>query len=145
MRPPIRGFSVHSFRNAFCSPEGAQRIPGSYSSMVPYRRSRVAGGTFFFTVNLHNRRRTLLVEHADALRKVVRDVQTESRFVIDAMLVLRDHCHAVWTLPVDDAAYARGFQRIKARFTRHLVCAGVNLAKGARGELGVRFAARHVW
>ena len=36
--------------------------------MVQYRRSRVAGGTFFFTVNLQDRRRTLLVEHADALR-----------------------------------------------------------------------------
>jgi hypothetical protein len=34
------------------SPEGAQRIPGWYPVMVQYRRSRVAGGTFFFTVNI---------------------------------------------------------------------------------------------
>ena len=38
--------------------------------MVHYRRSRVAGGTFFFTVNLHDRRRGLLVEHVDALRDI---------------------------------------------------------------------------
>jgi putative transposase len=102
--------------------------------MVQYRRSRVAGGTFFFTVNLHDRRRTLLVEPADALRTIVRNVQTKAPFVIDAMVVLPDHWHAVWTLPPDDAAYARRIQRIKARFTRHLLRAGVNLVKDARGE-----------
>ena len=102
--------------------------------MVQYRRSRVAGGTFFFTVNLHDRRRMLLVEHADALRTIVRDAQSEPPFVIDAMVVLPDHWHAIWTLPQDDAAYARRIQRIKARFTQHLVRAGVNLAKDARGE-----------
>jgi hypothetical protein len=31
--------------------------------MVPYRRSRVAGGTFFVTVNLRDRRHALLSEH----------------------------------------------------------------------------------
>ena len=102
--------------------------------MVQYRRSRVAGGTFFFTVNLHDRRHQWLVEHADALRTIVHDAQTESPFVIDAMAVLPDHWHAVWTLPPDDAAYARRIQRIKARFTQHLVRAGANLVKDARGE-----------
>jgi putative transposase len=29
-----------------------------------YRRADVAGGTYFFTVNLAERKRTLLVEHA---------------------------------------------------------------------------------
>jgi len=102
--------------------------------MVQYRRSRVAGGTFFFTVNLHDRRHRLLVDHADALRNIVRAIQTESPFVIDAMVVLPDHWHAVWTLPLEDAAYARRIQRIKAHFTRHLVRAGVNLAIDKRGE-----------
>lgn len=111
--------------------------------MVQYRRSRVAGGTFFFTVNLHDRRRTRLVEHADALSTIVRNVQTESPFVIDAMVVLPDHWHAVWTLPPDDAAYARRIQSIKARFTVHLVRAGINLVKDARGEY--RLWQRRFW
>jgi putative transposase len=111
--------------------------------MVQYRRSRVAGGTFFFTVNLHDRRRTWLVEHADALRTIVRNVQTESPLVIDARVVLPDHWHAVWTLPPDDAAYARRIQSIKARFTLHLVRAGINLVKDARGEY--RLWQRRFW
>ena len=75
--------------------------------MVQYRRSRVAGGIFFFTVNLRDRRLTLLVEHAKVLRDIVRGVRTELPFVIDAMVVLPEHWHAVWTLPPNDAGYAR--------------------------------------
>ena len=63
--------------------------------MVNYRRSRVAGGTFFFTVNLLDRRKTLLVDHVDTLRRIVIEVKTKLPFVIDAMVVLPDHWHAV--------------------------------------------------
>lgn len=42
--------------------------------MPDYRRNRIPGGTYFFTVNLLNRRRRLLVEHVEALRAAVRKV-----------------------------------------------------------------------
>ncbi len=102
--------------------------------MVHYRRNRVAGGTYFFTVNLRDRRLALLVEHAGALRDIVRVVRIELPFVIDAMVILPDHWHAVWTLPPNDAGYARRIRLIKARFTRQLVRAGVAIAKDQRGE-----------
>jgi putative transposase len=102
--------------------------------MVQYRRSRAAGGTFFFTVNLRHRHRALLVEHAEALRNVVRTVRTEHPFVIDAMAVMPDHWHAVWTMPPDDDGYARRIRLIKSRFTRHLVKCGVPLTKDVRGD-----------
>ena len=102
--------------------------------MVHYRRSRVAGGSYFLTVNLRDRRRGLLVEYVDALRDIVRAVKRELPFTIDAMVVLPDHWHAVWTLPPDDADYARRVRLIKARFTRHLVRAGVNMEQDRRGE-----------
>lgn len=84
--------------------------------MVGYRRSRVAGGTFFFTVNLRDRRRGLLVDYVDALRHIVRTVRRELPFTIDAMVVLPDHWHAVWTMPPDDSGYAHRLRLIKARF-----------------------------
>ena len=62
--------------------------------MVNYRRSRVAGGTFFFTVNLLDRRKGLLVDYVAALRRIVLDVKIDLPFVIDAMVVLPDHWHA---------------------------------------------------
>ncbi|MEN8132463.1 MAG: transposase, partial [Pseudomonadota bacterium] len=35
-----------------------------------YRRSDVAGGSYFFTVNLAERKRTLLVDNIDLFREV---------------------------------------------------------------------------
>ncbi|MBX9904959.1 MAG: transposase [Burkholderiales bacterium] len=102
--------------------------------MVSYRRNRIAGGTYFFTVNLRDRRQTLLVDHVGALREVVRGVRDETPFMIDAMVILPDHWHAVWTLPEGDTAYARRIRLIKSRFTRRLLAAGVHLTKDGRGD-----------
>jgi len=102
--------------------------------MVSYRRNHVAGGTYFFIVNLHDRRQTLLVDHAEALREIVRGVRREIPFKIDAMVILPDHWHAVWTLPEGDAAYARRIRLIKSRLTRDLLKAGVPLTKDRRGD-----------
>ena len=102
--------------------------------MVGYRRIRVAGGTFFFTVNLRDRRRGLLVDYVDVLRHIVQTVRRELPFTIDTMVVLPDHWHAVWTMPPDDSGYAHQLRLIKARFPRHLLREGVSLEKDARSE-----------
>jgi len=39
--------------------------------MPDYRRFRVPGGTYFFTINLLERRADLLVRHIDALREAI--------------------------------------------------------------------------
>ena len=111
--------------------------------MVLYRRSRVGGGTYFFTVNLRDRHRALLIPHADALRHIVRTVRAATPFTIEAMVVLPDHWHAVWTLPPDDFAYARRIRLIKARFSQHLVRHGVRIDKNERGEY--RLWQRRFW
>jgi putative transposase len=60
-----------------------------------YRRANVSGGTYFFTVNLAERQRTILVDHIDVLRKVIREVKQRRPFHIDAMVILPDHLHAI--------------------------------------------------
>ena len=85
-----------------------------------YRRAEVAGGTYFFTVNLYDRKRRLLVEHIDLLRQAVRKVKAMHPFEIDAMVILPGHLHAVWTLPVGDANYPTRWALIKAGFSRRL-------------------------
>ncbi len=50
------------------------------------------------------------------------------------MVILPEHWHAVWTLPLDDAQYANRIRLIKARFTKHLVNCGVNIRQDGRGE-----------
>jgi putative transposase len=67
--------------------------------MPDYHRIRVPGGTYFFTINLLERRSDLLVRHIDVLREAVRRTWRERPFVIDAWVVLPDHMHCVITLP----------------------------------------------
>src|ERR1043165_1121325 len=77
----------------------------TFPAMPNYRRAFVAGGCWFFTVNLFDRRRHLLTENIQALRAATRLTQTRHPFTIDAMVVLPDHLHAVWTLPEGDADF----------------------------------------
>lgn len=54
-----------------------------------YRRNYQAGGTYFFTVNLLERNKSLLVDHIDLLRESVRWVKRHKPFHIDAWVVTR--------------------------------------------------------
>lgn len=85
-----------------------------------YRRANLPGATYFFTVNLAERRRCLLVEHVDLLRSVMRQVKQRHPFHIEAMVVLPDHLHAIWRLPEQDADFALRWSLIKAGFSRGL-------------------------
>jgi putative transposase len=58
-------------------------------------------------------------------------------FAIDAMVILPDHLHAVWTLPPDDADYSGRWRSIKAAFVRSLHTHGVSLTANAKGEYDV--------
>ncbi|HYQ91201.1 MAG TPA: transposase [Candidatus Competibacteraceae bacterium] len=85
-----------------------------------YRRCDISGGTYFFTVNLAERSSGLLVEQIDTLRDAVRTVKQRHPFDIEAMVILPDHLHAVWSLPEGDADYPTRWLLIKAQFSRSL-------------------------
>src|SRR5712691_5642949 len=86
--------------------------------MPNYRRAFVPGGCWFFTVNLLDRRRRLLTDDIDALREATRRTQARHPFTIDAMVVLPDHIHAVWTLPPGDADFSLRWRLIKIDFAK---------------------------
>ncbi len=97
--------------------------------MPDYRRYRVAGGTYFFTVNLLQRYpNDLLVRPIELLRTGVRDVRATWPFHIDAWVVLADHRHCVWTLPPDDDDFTNRWRLIKQRFSKG-ACLTVNGAR----------------
>jgi hypothetical protein len=56
--------------------------------MVRYRRNRVQGGTYFFTVTLADHRSTALVDHIDMLRAAFRTTRQERPFTVDAIVIL---------------------------------------------------------
>jgi putative transposase len=86
--------------------------------MTAYRRSFVLGGAYFFTINLAARQSRLLVDNIRLLRAAFREVRRRHPFSIDAIVVLPDHIHAIWTLPQDDSNFAVRWQLIKAGFSQ---------------------------
>jgi putative transposase len=86
--------------------------------MKTYRRNRVPGGTYFFTVNLFGRQSQLLIEQIDLLRDAVRMVKAKKPFHIDAWVVLPEHIHAIWTLPAGDSDYSGRWKAIKIAFSK---------------------------
>ena len=103
-----------------------------------YRRAQVNGGAYFFTVNLAERRQSLLVEYIDVLRKVVGMVKERHPFTIDAMVILPEHLHAVWTLPPGDDDYPRRWMLIKTGFSRHIPHGERRSAsRASKGERGI--------
>lgn len=52
-----------------------------------YRRAAGAGGTYFFTVNLADRDRALLTDHAAVLRDAIRTVKIRHPLEIDTMAI----------------------------------------------------------
>jgi putative transposase len=107
--------------------------------MSDYHRLKVPGTAWFFTVNLADRHgNRLLVDHIDSLREVLRHVRGDHPFRIDAMVVLPEHLHCIWTLPAGDSDYRSRWSLIKAGFSRRLPPTEDRSASRARrGERGI--------
>ncbi|PRC90836.1 REP-associated tyrosine transposase [Solimicrobium silvestre] len=87
--------------------------------MSNYRRAWHKGGTYFFTVNLLQRKENdLLVRHIDFLRDAVRQTIKSHPFTIHGWVVLPDHLHCVMTLPIGDSDFALRWRLIKSRFSK---------------------------
>ena len=86
-----------------------------------YRRVRVEGGTYFFTVVTYQRR-PIFADAAmvDLLHRSIEKVQARHPFEIIAQVILPDHLHAIWTLPAGDADYSKRWRLIKESVTREL-------------------------
>ena len=88
--------------------------------MTDYRRYRRDGGTYFFTVNLAERKQKLLTEHIDTLREAFRTVKNAHPIVIEAAVVLPEHLHTIWTLPEGDNDFSLRWRQIKSAFSREI-------------------------
>lgn len=89
--------------------------------MRNYIRSTVSGGTYFFTVNLAERRNNdLLIRYIDILRKAVAETKRKHPFQIDGFVILPEHLRAIWTLPEGDSNYSTRWRLIKSTFSRNI-------------------------
>lgn len=78
------------------------------------------GDAFFFSAHLRDRHSRLLVEHAPVLALAFRVAQQARPFRINAIVVLPNHLHGVWTLPAGDEDGHRRWLQIQAVFNRQL-------------------------
>ncbi|MBU1190650.1 MAG: transposase [Gammaproteobacteria bacterium] len=106
--------------------------------MSLYIRQHQPGGTYFFTVNLAQRHRSLLTENIDTLRAVFREVRSRHPFQIKAIVILPEHLHCLWRLPENDTDYALRWGLIKANFSRRIkTTEPLRASLIRRGERGI--------
>ncbi|MFQ2238642.1 REP-associated tyrosine transposase [Aeromonas dhakensis] len=108
--------------------------------MANWRRAWWLGGTWFFTVNLLERRNNrLLVEQIDLLRHSVAKVQQAHPFAIHAWVVLPDHLHCILSLPEGDTDFPLRWRLIKSHFSRALP------VNERRSQTRLRHGERGIW
>jgi len=87
--------------------------------MPNYTRFYQKGGTYFFTV-VTERREPIFREDAavSLLSKCLTDVDRSHPFAMEAMVVLPDHLHTIWTLPDGDCDFSTRWNLVKGSFSR---------------------------
>jgi putative transposase len=95
-------------------------------------------GSYFFTVNLAEPRLGLLTDNIQLLRTPFRYARRRHPFVIDAIVVLPDHLHPIWTLPAGDGDFSVRWRPIKACFSRALPqTEAISVSRLRRRERGI--------
>ena len=88
---------------------------------MQYRRLKIPGGTYFFTVVTNGRKPIFASPVAiSAYRKAVDLVQLRHPFSIEAEVILPDHLHAIWSLPAGDIEFSKRWMLIKSDVSRAL-------------------------
>jgi putative transposase len=89
--------------------------------MPRYIRAQQPGGTFFFTVVTHQRRKLFYeVNNRVILRTIIMEIKSTYPFNIDAWVLLLEYLHCIWTLPEGDMDFSKRWGLIKAKFTKEL-------------------------
>ena len=111
--------------------------------MANYRRCYIPGGSYFFTVVTERRAPILANDEArDLLRSAILTCQQQWPFSVDALVLLPDHLHAIWTLPPGDCDYSKRWGFVKKYFTQHWLAANgeeqaVSLSKLQQRRRGI--------
>ena len=81
----------------------------------------------------------ILVDQRDALRRAIETVRARRPFTIDAMVLLPDHFHAIWTMPTEDENFSSRISVVKALFSKQIEREGeaVTASRTARRERGI--------
>jgi putative transposase len=86
---------------------------------MDYRRVFLPGGTYFFTVVTCSRQPIFSNRNAvKVFKEGLQKVNKAHPFIVDAIVILPDHIHTIWTLPENDSDYPTRWRLIKSYFSR---------------------------
>ena len=106
--------------------------------MSLYRRIHAPGASHFFTVCLAQCGQTLLTDDIARLRQAYADTLRNHPVQTNAIVILPDHLHAVWTLPDNDTDFPNRWRLIKTAFSKgHDPSEKTSQSKRDRGEKGI--------
>ena len=111
--------------------------------MPDYRRWRIPGGSYYFTVVTAGRRPILTTDLGrQCLHEALEEVKAEKPFEIFATVLLPDHLHSVWNLPAGDADFSSRWGDVKTAFTKKYLSNGgeeipISKSRRAKGERGI--------
>ncbi len=105
---------------------------------MEYRRLRIPGATWFFTLVTFERRQIFNSEIAvSQLQEAIETVNLEMPFRLDAFVIMPDHIHWLLTLPENDSDYSTRIKLIKSKFTKRYLKGQKQAARNAKGEMSV--------
>ena len=87
--------------------------------MPRYRRFFVPGGCYFFTVVTADRKPIFADENnVEHLKQAFKREMERRPFILQAIVVLPDHVHALWELPKGDADFSNRWREIKKHVSK---------------------------
>jgi putative transposase len=87
--------------------------------MQRYRRDKLPGTSYFFTVNTYHRQQVLTTPpFYNALKSAIKEVRANFPFDIEAVVLLPDHLNCVWKMPETDADYGVRWSQIKRKVSQ---------------------------
>src|SRR5262249_444350 len=129
------------------SPSGGfRRLHPPYrggSVMPQYRRLKIPGGSFFFTVVTAARRPILTTELGrQSLHEAFAEVKKDKPFELFAIVLLPYHLHCIWNLAKGDADFSSRWADVKSTFTKKYLARGgdeapISESRRKKGERGI--------
>ena len=103
---------------------------------MPIQRFPPQPGRYFFTVATRDRR-PILTSEIERLRTAFRTTRRRYPFTVDAIVILPDHLHTIWSVPEADPDFARRWTVLKRLFSSGLPGNPVSDLQRRRREKGI--------